>query len=251
MARNLNTFKYSLVSDLHLDFPQQSTRSMDWQEHIVVAGDTTNGLAGIAWLQKKQKAGHKIFAVDGNHEHYANRTKSGNMQRTQAETEAQFYALLNQPQSVEVAPGLTMVGVNGWYDPYLYDGMAEAWATIMNDYRWIGAIEGLAEKHYQQLDSMIREAEGKVIVVTHTAPTLHTLIDKPWDPRWQESNNWYHNRFMYKAIVDHKDKIAVWNHGHTHRGQDKDVMGVRVVCNPRGYPGENPRWTPVDIEVEY
>ena len=27
--------------------------------------------------------------------------------------------------------------------------------------------------------------------------------------------------------------------------------GVRVVCNPRGYPGENPNWKPQSITVEY
>ena len=29
------------------------------------------------------------------------------------------------------------------------------------------------------------------------------------------------------------------------------VHGVRVVCNPRGYPRENPGWKPKTFKVEY
>ena len=43
--------------------------------------------------------------------------------------------------------------------------------------------------------------------------------------------------------------ILVWNHGHSHAPADKIVDGVRTICNPRGYPGENPLWKPLTIEV--
>jgi hypothetical protein len=246
------TFRYSLGSDLHLDHPNPSRlRDMTWLEHVVVPGDTANGLAGVRWLEKMKKLGHKIYAVDGNHEHYSNRERDGRVQRTVEETETRFYALLDQPRSVEVAPGLTIVGTNGWYDPYYYDGLAELWISWMNDYRWIGHIQGKALREYELLNSLLEKTEGRVIVVTHTAPTLDTLVDKPWDPVWQASNNFFHNRFMWQIMRDHGDKIAAWNHGHTHFAQDKVVSGVRVICNPRGYPRENPEWTPVEIEVDY
>lgn len=35
---------------------------------------------------------------------------------------------------------------------------------------------------------------------------------------------------------------ALWVHGHIHRSLDYRVGGTRVVCNPRGYPHENPRF---------
>ena len=33
-------------------------------------------------------------------------------------------------------------------------------------------------------------------------------------------------------------RSALWIHGHTHTFFDYVVSGTRVVCNPRGYPGE-------------
>ena len=42
-------------------------------------------------------------------------------------------------------------------------------------------------------------------------------------------------------------RAALWIHGHTHTRFDYRVRGTRVVCNPRGYPGEptdfRPDWT--------
>jgi Icc-related predicted phosphoesterase len=32
----------------------------------------------------------------------------------------------------------------------------------------------------------------------------------------------------------------LWIHGHTHVPCDYEIFGTRVICNPRGYPGESP-----------
>jgi hypothetical protein len=34
-------------------------------------------------------------------------------------------------------------------------------------------------------------------------------------------------------------KIKLWTHGHMHQCFDYKMGEARVVCNPRGYPGEN------------
>jgi predicted phosphodiesterase len=31
----------------------------------------------------------------------------------------------------------------------------------------------------------------------------------------------------------------LWIYGHTHVACDYEIYGTRVVCNPRGYPGES------------
>src|SRR3546814_15448953 len=64
------TFKYSLVSDLHLDHPQPKTPPLE--QNVIVVGDCGNGLVGLNYLNKLKREGHFVFAVDGNHEHYAN-----------------------------------------------------------------------------------------------------------------------------------------------------------------------------------
>ncbi|MGH8196257.1 MAG: hypothetical protein ACREQ8_17955 [Woeseiaceae bacterium] len=32
---------------------------------------------------------------------------------------------------------------------------------------------------------------------------------------------------------------TLWIHGHTHEPSDYELFRTRVVCNPRGYPGEH------------
>jgi Icc-related predicted phosphoesterase len=32
---------------------------------------------------------------------------------------------------------------------------------------------------------------------------------------------------------------ALWIHGHTHDPCDYELFRTRIVCNPRGYPGEH------------
>ncbi|MNR64509.1 hypothetical protein D3C85_1871810 [compost metagenome] len=40
------------------------------------------------------------------------------------------------------------------------------------------------------------------------------------------------------------DRVALWVHGHSHVAVDYEIEGTRVVCNPRGYPGEETGFDP-------
>ena len=90
--------------------------------------------------------------------------------------------------------------------------------------------------------------DREFVVVKHTAPCVETL-----DPRYegQYSNEWYWNPRMMEIIETFGDRILIWNHGHTHTENEAVIHGVQVVCNPRGYPGENPGWKPKTFKVEY
>lgn len=54
---------------------------------------------------------------------------------------------------------------------------------------------------------------------------------------------------MEELLKEFSDQIHIWCHGHSHAFADKIVHGVRVVCNPRGYPGENINWEPFNFEI--
>jgi len=244
----MTTFTYSLVSDMHVNHPQPKTPYGQLEEWVIVAGDTANGLEGLKFLEKLQNKGHKVHAVCGNHEHYSNT----NRKRTLEETNSTFTEKF--PSIIDIDNSLTMIGVNGWYnitDPRLWHG-------YMNDGRYsvgpepekaAGAIVRQAQFEAMFVEDMLESFfDRKFIVTTHTAPCTETL-----DPRYEGafSNEWYWSPFMRQVLARHTDKILVWNHGHTHATNDQVVDGVRVVCNPRGYPGENPEWKPMTIEVEY
>ncbi|MCY1375444.1 hypothetical protein D9M69_628590 [compost metagenome] len=70
------------------------------------------------------------------------------------------------------------------------------------------------------------------MVVTHHAPSLRSLQDSP-----------HAGTHLDAAFANRWDDlmgnpIKLWVHGHVHMAVDYDAAGTRVVCNPRGYPGE-------------
>jgi predicted phosphodiesterase len=236
------TLKFSLVSDLHVNHPQPKIPYDQLEDLVIIAGDTSNGLDGIKFINKLKNKGHSVFAIDGNHEHYSNDSCG----RTIDETETQFYDLLNQPRIIRVAPDLWVIGCNAWY---LVES-PDIWLNYLNDGRYCGSYKAVNTRAYEQaswLKHSLERLEGRVIVVTHTAPCLDTL-NSAYDGHF--SNEWYWNPLTNEILKQHANKIAVWCHGHTHAPADKIVSGVRVICQPRGYPGENPDWKPLTIEVE-
>jgi predicted phosphodiesterase len=234
--------KFSLISDMHVDFPQNKTPYELLETNVIVAGDTANGLEGIKFLDKMRNKGFNVLACDGNHEHYANLSQN----RTAEETAARFRE--RYPSSGELE-GVPVILRNGWY---LVDD-EQLWRGYMNDSKRCVLtkqdvnIRAYNDFHFirQQLQEW-KDLQYKGIVVTHTAPCTETL-----DPKFEGSfsNEWYFNPYMKDLFAEYKDQIHVWCHGHTHAFADKVVDGVRVVCNPRGYPGENPDWKPFTIEV--
>lgn len=230
---------------MHLDHPQPKTPYDKLEQNVVVAGDTANGLLGLKFLNKLRNKGFNVFAVDGNHEHYSNVGKGRTIQQT-----ADRFREDNP--NVSSFGDIPVVGVNGWYQV----SNGRTWFSYMNDgpniignYPDLAAAEmnRVMYEDYKFLQTYLQKLEGKCVVVTHTAPCTETL-----DPKYEGhySNEWYYNRLMYNLFDTYFNKILVWCHGHTHASADKVVSGVRVVCNPRGYPGENPDWGPMTIEVE-
>jgi predicted phosphodiesterase len=79
---------------------------------------------------------------------------------------------------------------------------------------WLG--EALAQPH-----------EGRTVVVTHFAPTLHSA-----DPRYGLSPG---TAGFCNALDDLLLLADLWLHGHLHCPQDKQVGRCRIVANPLGY----------------
>lgn len=237
-------FKFTLMSDLHLDIGSQLRVPIEETEDtVVVAGDTSNGLQCLQYYAKMRRKGKTVIAVEGNHEHYANHSKN----RTVDETEESFRE--HNPQITEV-DGVPFVAACGWYT--VYDNFY--WQNYMNDHKYCVItdidVNDRAKDHAFFIENELKRwrLQGRRgVVVTHMAPCTETL-----DPRFkgERSNAFYWSHHLRYLIADYSDQIAVWCHGHTHHSQDTMVDGVRVVCNPRGYPGECPDWKPLTIEIE-
>lgn len=236
--------KFSLISDMHVDFPQLKTPYDKLEKLVVVAGDTANGLEGLKFLQKLRNKGFEVVACDGNHEHYANLSQGRDIEETTARFREHFPSLVSDTET-----GTPFVLRNGWY-PVTFEA---TWRGMMNDsYRcnvYADEMNRRAIREAEYVKEALktwRDLNYRGVVVTHTAPCEETL-----NPEFEGciSNEWYWNPEMRKLLAEYNDVILVWCHGHTHASNEATVDGVRVVCNPRGYPGENPGWEPLTIEV--
>jgi DNA repair exonuclease SbcCD nuclease subunit len=243
------TFKYSLVSDLHVDHAYQGLHRYELNKNIIVAGDTSNNLAEtFETLGELQDRGHKVFSCEGNHEHYRNTLKG------YSHTDITRAYRVEYPMIVDIDDTLTLISVNGWYPVR----SQWSWYAYMNDCRSCFGDDAMAAAKivnelaaYQA--SLVRETihscpDRKFIVTTHTSPCVETL-----DPKYagEYSNQWYWNPEMGKVLAENSDQILAWNHGHTHASTTQEVNGVLVNCNPRGYPGENPDWEPLTVTLSY
>ena len=101
------------------------------------------------------------------------------------------------------------------------------------------------EEHARDLDYLKDEMRAGDVVVTHHLPHVRSV-----SPRFRDSSI---NGFFHAADTDplvERGAAAVWVHGHTHDPCDYGVNGTRVVCHPRGYPGEEISWTQVPKVIE-
>jgi predicted phosphodiesterase len=69
--------------------------------------------------------------------------------------------------------------------------------------------------------------EGRTVVVTHFAPTLHSA-----DPRYGLNPG---TAGFCNGLDDWLELADVWLHGHLHCSQDQQVGRCRIVANPLGY----------------
>lgn len=74
--------------------------------------------------------------------------------------------------------------------------------------------------------------DGETVVVTHHAPLSKAVV-----PRFAINRLTPAFASGLESLVD-TGQPALWIHGHTHNSFDYGIYNTRVVCNPRGYPGE-------------
>ena len=90
--------------------------------------------------------------------------------------------------------------------------------------------EGLQSQAWLR-DALSQPFEGKTIVVTHFAPSLHSA-----DPRYGRVPG---PAGFCNALDDLLPNAALWLHGHLHTPQNYVHNGCRVVANPLGYAHKN------------
>jgi predicted phosphodiesterase len=90
------------------------------------------------------------------------------------------------------------------------------------------------------------DRESKLVVVTHFMPS-YALVHEKWRGLGTDMLNYYFSANCDDLIE--KSEAAAWIFGHTHDRRDMMLGDVRCVCNPIGYPRENPGYKDMVITV--
>src|SRR5262249_19550368 len=96
-----------------------------------------------------------------------------------------------------------------------------------------GFVPWVHEAHARHLAFLEQNVRPGDVVVTHFLPHPRSVA-----PQYAESPL---NRFYLAedtAALVERAGARLWIHGHTHVAFDYRVGDPRVLCNPRGYPGE-------------
>lgn len=90
------------------------------------------------------------------------------------------------------------------------------------------------------VNAIERRRTDKVVVITHHAPSVRSIHGRFWKDDLNPAFTSHLSPLLAKLKPD------VWIHGHTHDNFDyMDNEKTRIICNPRGYPGENEWFDPL------
>ncbi len=240
------TMRIHLLSDLHNEFEQFAPLVTD-VDVVILAGDIDVKLRGVEWA--RQVFSGPVIYVPGNHEYYG-----GHLTRTLEKMRMiQDGRVRILDRDEVIIAGVRFLGATMWTDFSATGNPPLASLTAqsgMNDFRQIRTENYRRIRPADLVDQSIKTRDwlrarlaepfhGHTVVITHHAPTLRSLQDNPHAGSHMDAA--YANR--WEDLMD-GDQVALWVHGHSHMAVDYEVAGTRVVCNPRGYPGEDTRFNP-------
>jgi len=250
--------KLAIFSDLHIEFgqPWELPAELDY-DVLVLAGDIDKGTRGLDRFAHWPKP---VVYVMGNHEAYGQVLPVLLRKFRQARTSSVHFL---ENSSAELG-GVRFLGTTLWTDFALFgpdredDAMAAA-EQCMSDYRVISVArdgptkvplsaydtQRFFEKSSAWIERTLAEPfDGPTVVVTHHLPAWGSVAT----PHLDDLVSAAYASDLSSLIERYQPDL--WIHGHTHTACDYKIGRTRVVCNPRGYPGEADTGFRPDLVVE-
>jgi Icc-related predicted phosphoesterase len=268
--------KIQLVSDLHLEFEDVNIKNESGADvlilsgDILVADDLRNQPANLAWgdfpdeghgrakramryrdfFQRVSFQFPHVIYVMGNHEHYHGKfDKSADIIReTIGYLNIHNIHLLDR--DAKEIDGVHFIGGTMWTDCNKGDPMTLYHLEhCMTDFRVIRiagenfrkflpsrtVMEFTKTRDYFKSVIENLSKDAKIVIVSHHAPSslsIHEIY------KHDTLMNGGYSSDLSEFILD-RPQIKLWTHGHMHNNFDYVIGDTRVVCNPKGYPGEN------------
>ena len=264
-----------ILSDIHIDFyfkinptrnAIESTYSHIFTDDhtrrvgdvLIIAGDIGhNNKQNIQVLEHiKEVFGYKyIICVLGNHDYYLldvhsisdyngfSLNRADEMRNMINEKEG-MYCLDGEVIEID---GVHIGGCDGWYDgeyirkhfskktkEYMDSYVSMLWRRTMADADYLFGIDwqGYAKLEKRKIEKIYKDVD---VMITHINPsvekehTTHSFRD-------DDTTGF----FTFDGSKYLKDgSMQYWIYGHTHTETEHEIDGVKCICNPMGYPGEN------------
>ncbi|MBC8737036.1 serine/threonine protein phosphatase [Paraburkholderia sp. UCT31] len=232
--------RIQLLSDLHLEHADYDPTLAD-VDVVVLAGDIHTKGRAIDWA-RRHFSGPVVYVL-GNHDNWG-----GNLTYTSDKlkklAEGSNVHVLEQDELV--LDGVRFLGATLWTDFSAAKHPPSAMIAArekMNDYRKIR--EGAAYRRLHPSNVRLKSLEtqmffrrkleqpfdGKTVIVTHHAPSVLSAGE------YEEAETSLGASY-FNCLEPMVEQVDLWVHGHIHESADYSVGRGRVVCNPRGYPGE-------------
>lgn len=242
--------KLRICSDIHTEFMNAHAAKLerilaialhympdDAEQTLVIAGDFGSMhkpkllVNGLEILCKRFK---EVIYIPGNHEYYGGsleRSEDAIKSFTRDIPNLQFGSQLNLGKIKAATLWTDFDGQN--------KGSIELARLYMNDYRQCLGRKGLLlapedtiTEHIKELAFLSENIREGDVVITHHLPSFKSV-----DPEFTYSRlNGAYATNLENLIMEKKP--AVWVHGHTHAPQDYMIGQTRIICNPRGYAGQ-------------
>ncbi|QEN03351.1 phosphoesterase [Thiospirochaeta perfilievii] len=246
--------KIQILSDLHLEFDYREYEFSNC-DLLILAGDIYSGTKGVEWIKNKV-TNIPVIYVMGNHEYYNNYFPSLLDKCKEIAKESNIHVLENESITIN---NITFHCATLWTDFELFNNSSIAQfecERCMNDYHCIRLDTNSSKLraditrqiHHQTkkwLNKSLTESKtDKNIVITHHAPTIHSIATRFKDSLL--STGFASN--LEDLIINKEPNL--WVHGHVHDAIDCYVGKTRILCNPCGYPHENSNGYIDDLIIE-
>ena len=258
--------RYHYLSDLHIDATKNPKRigefipeTMDsdtWIPEInrlIVAGDISQRSSQLKlFLSECSYHFADVIVVLGNHDYIEEGIGADVLLRRFMEDKVtgfpNIHVLTDTNECVEFGD-IIFFGGTMWTNYNKRNTVdMEAAKRYMPELRYLSQID-ICEEHDRflyRLEKFNSDAYGEKVRVclTHHMPDSSSI-----SPRYFGSA--INSAFAAGVKPSLINKFDVWIHGHTHSEFNHQTQGaVTILCNPHGYPRENPKFTPCWFSVE-
>lgn len=231
-----------ILSDLHCDHGTVPPPVPPEADIALIAGDVLND----EWLLEVAQQLPVLF-VAGNHEFYKRDVPGRRRELKDLSCFNPDFTFLDDESEAfqrDDSSFITIAGATLWTD-YNNDPLAAETARRgMNDHRYITwrkdpFLPSHATEMHRESLGYLRNI-GADVIVTHHAPHRNSV-----HPRY--AGQLLNYAYFSDVLETFDNPPKLWVHGHVHSSFDYMVGETRVICNPHGYPGENPEFDPALI----